>query len=194
MILGILLAITALFATGFFAVLWLVGKSAVTQEASNVLPDATRRLIGRAKNRLPEDARKRYEEEWPAGFEEAIEKRPIWAFREAVSLHHGARRIARELEPTPVPAGRGRLRIGFAANSAVSRASGLVARVREATSRASRFVEQIAHGFRDAMYRVYGPRAAEQIITLLGQRLPTLIRLVLAGSCVLLVHNVFGFL
>lgn len=135
MILGVLIAVAFLLASGFLAVLWLVGKSAVTQEASNVLPDATRRLIDRTKDRLPEEARSRYEEEWPAGFDEAIEKRPIWAFREAVSLYLGARQIARELEPAPVPARRGRARVGIAANSAVANASHLATRLRDGGNR-----------------------------------------------------------
>jgi hypothetical protein len=85
----------------------MVLKDAAKKEAAAVLPECTRSLIRRAQNRLPEEARTRFEEEWPAGFEESIEKRPAWALAQAVSLYRGARQIAAELEPAPASASAG---------------------------------------------------------------------------------------
>lgn len=55
---------------------WLIPRDAMNKEAAAVIPERTRSLLERAKNRLPEEARPRWEEEWPTGFAEAIEKRP----------------------------------------------------------------------------------------------------------------------
>lgn len=202
MILGILLTIAALIATGFFAVLWLVGKSAVTQEASNVFPDATRSLIVRAMDRLPEDARKRYEEEWLAGFEEAIEKRPIWAFREAVSLYRGAGRIARELAPAPEPAARGQARVGLTADAAVARASGIFTQIRQimdqirqTIDRLSHLVDLMAYRIEEYFRRFYGLYGLDyRIQAQLGRLLRMGSRLLLILLCFLLAHNVLGWI
>jgi hypothetical protein len=193
MILGIILVIGMLVASSLVAVLWLVGKSAVTQEASNVLPDATRTLIDRAKNRLPEEARQRYEEEWPAGFEEAIEKRPIWAFREAVSLYRGAGRIARALEPSPEFVGRGRFRIGFAADSAAARASDLAARIKRPILGFPRRIELIMWNIAKSLYDLYDARIAGSVLTELSLFRRIFTYLVLLVSLYSLLHDVFGW-
>lgn len=171
MIVAALLTIVGLFISGLLLVLWWVSKSAVTQEASNVLPDATRSLVDRAMNRLPEDARRRYEEEWPAGFEEAIEKRPIWAFREAVSLYRGARRIARALEPTPAVRGRGR--VGLAADSAVAGATGILGRFQRLLNRLSSSVDRIVDPFEPIVRRFcrlagFGDRVTRPLVRTLA--------------------------
>jgi len=121
MLLSLALVAVGLAATALLATLWLVLKAAVSQEAAAVIPEASRSLLKRAKERLPLDAQPRWEEEWPAGFEQAIERRPIWALREALSLYLGAGRIARELEPSTVVAGRGWGRVGALGSSAIAR-------------------------------------------------------------------------
>jgi len=100
-----ILAALGLLASATLGVMWLVIKAAVNQEAASVVPGITKSLLEQAKSQLPSDAQPRWEEEWPAGFKAAIEKRPIWALREAFSLYVGARRIARSLEPATAPAG-----------------------------------------------------------------------------------------
>ena len=107
-------------------VLWLILRDAMNKEAAAVIPERTRSLIERAKNRIPEEARPRWEEEWPAGFAEAIEKRPVWALREAISLYRGARKIAAELEPAVASAGGHK---GMARPAISSVEGGTVARV-----------------------------------------------------------------
>jgi hypothetical protein len=101
---SVLLVVMGLAAAAVLAAFFLIVKAAVSQEAASVLPEATRNLLERAKDRLPEEGRARWEEEWPAAFERAIEKRPIWAFREAISLYLGSRRIAKALQPAAAPA------------------------------------------------------------------------------------------
>jgi hypothetical protein len=98
--------IVAVLLLALASMFWLILRDAMSKEAAAVIPERTRSLIARAKDRLPEEARPRWEEEWPAGFAEAIEKRPVWALREAISLYRGARRIAAELEPAVASAGR----------------------------------------------------------------------------------------
>jgi hypothetical protein len=100
-LLSLAISILGLVLLVFGSVILLILRDAMTKEAAAVIPERTRSLIERAKNRLPEEARPRWEEEWPAGFAEAIEKRPVWALREAISLYRGARRIAVEMEPAP---------------------------------------------------------------------------------------------
>jgi Na+-translocating ferredoxin:NAD+ oxidoreductase RnfG subunit len=82
-VVSVVLALFGLLAAALLGALWLVLKAAVSQEAASVLPAATRSLLHRAKMRLPLEAQPRWEEEWPAGFHNAIEKRPIWALRES---------------------------------------------------------------------------------------------------------------
>ena len=107
-VLAIAIAALSLLFLAFVSAIVLVLKDAATKEAAAVLPECTRSVIDRARKRLPEDARKRFEEEWPAGFEEAIERRPAWALMQAISLYRGAGQIARVLEPaTASNSGRG---------------------------------------------------------------------------------------
>jgi hypothetical protein len=128
-IFGALLVVGGLFVVGFVALLVLILKSAVNKEAEAVLPATTRSLIDRARKKLPEEARPRWEEEWPAGFDLAIEKRPIWALREAISLYRGARNMARAYEPAPARIGRGRP-LGDLGSFLATGAGGLVGSMR----------------------------------------------------------------
>jgi len=105
---AVMLAIGALLLLAVVTAIMLVLKDAAAKEAAAVLPECTRNLIGRAKDQLPEGARQRFEEEWLAGFEEAIERRPAWALVQAISLYRGARQISRELKPATAPSGAGR--------------------------------------------------------------------------------------
>jgi hypothetical protein len=75
------------------------------------------------------------------------------------------------------------------ADSAVAKANGLVARITEAVSRVSNFVELIGHGFEEALRRFYGQRAADRIIAEFGYRLWFLARVGAVGLCILLLHK-----
>lgn len=113
-------------------VFWLILRDAMNKEAAAVIPERTRSLIERAKNRLPEEARPRWEEEWPAGFADAIDKRPVWALREAISLYRGARKIAAELKPAVAPASshKGMARPAISSVKARATYAKLIARLR----------------------------------------------------------------
>lgn len=102
-VLAIAIAILSLLLLALVSAIVLVLRDAATKEAAAVLPECTRNVIERARDRLPEDARARFEEEWPAGFEDAIERRPAWALMQAISLYRGAGQIARVLEPATAP-------------------------------------------------------------------------------------------
>jgi len=107
-ILTIAVAIGSLSILALITALLLVLKDAANKEAAAVIPECTRSLIRKAQGALPEEARTRFEEEWSAGFEEAIEKRPAWALVQAISLYRGARQISRELKPALASPGSGR--------------------------------------------------------------------------------------
>ena len=126
-VLGVLAVVGLFMAGGLLALMALVLKSAATKEAEAILPTATRGFIDRARDRLPAGARPRWEEEWPAGFQEAIEKRPLWALREAIYLYMSAARVARALEPVPAKTGGYGLKAAGASLS--GRAEGLAGRL-----------------------------------------------------------------
>lgn len=67
-------AIGSLLVLALIGALLLVLKDAANKEAAAIIPEFTRSLIRKAQEVLPEEARARFEEEWSAGFEEAIEK------------------------------------------------------------------------------------------------------------------------
>lgn len=145
-ILDLVLAVVGLLGVAVLAVLWLVVKTAASQEAASVVPGVTKRVLTQAKSQLPSDAQPRWEEEWPAGFEVAIEKRPLWALREALSLYVGARRIARELEPATAPAGvSGRL--GEIKTSAAARFGWLLDRFSRWLDFYRRVLEEVTEEF-----------------------------------------------
>ena len=101
----------ALLAAGLLALAWLILRTAVTKEIEAVLPILMTWLLRRARDKLPEEERDRWEEEWGAGFGPAMETRPIWGFREALCLYLSAARVARTLESVSVrQRGLGRLR------------------------------------------------------------------------------------
>jgi hypothetical protein len=101
----IMLVIFGFLGMVFTAVLFWVIRALVTQEVAHIVPALTYDLLRRAAERLPDEHREHLLEEWRAEIEDMAEKRPLLALSEAVSLHRGARRIARELEPASVPAG-----------------------------------------------------------------------------------------
>jgi hypothetical protein len=118
-VVGVLVAIISLIGIGLLAFVVLVLKDAASKEAAAIIPACTRNLIDRAKCQLPDGERERWEEEWLAGFEKAIEERPVWALFQAISNLRGARQIARQLQPAPAsPSNRWAGLTGVAAGTA----------------------------------------------------------------------------
>ncbi|HWO83597.1 MAG TPA: hypothetical protein VNM38_07395 [Solirubrobacterales bacterium] len=152
MILGVALALLGLIAAAVLGAFWLVLKAAMNQEAASVVPAMTRGLLTRARARLPQDAQPRWEEEWPAGFEEAIEKRPIWAMRQAMSLYAGAGRIARELEPATEAAGKASPRLGSVGSSAIAN----IDRIRGPLGKVWEFLRRLDADVALQLRRIYG--------------------------------------
>ena len=156
---AVLLTLGSLLLLVVGATIFLVLKDAAAKEAAAVLPECTRNLISRAKDQLPEGARERFEEEWLAGFEEAIEKRPAWALAQAISLYRGARQISRELKPAPAPSGAGRPAWGsFASGTAKLSEWASTARSSRTRRWATRMVEAISEMLPPQARRRFSPR------------------------------------
>lgn len=74
----------------------------LSSELEAAIPELAKGMLQKAIERLPEESRERFAEEWAAGLKVPLEKQPLVALAQAISLYQRARRIAAELEPSTV--------------------------------------------------------------------------------------------
>lgn len=100
--LGTLGAILVVLGIALGSLLWRVLGKVLGNELEAAVPELAQGLLEKAVERIPAEHRPRLEEEWTAGLKGSLQKRPLWALLQAVSLYQKAGHIAAELEPAPV--------------------------------------------------------------------------------------------